>query len=335
MSPSGKGAPAGVVPGSPQRPRHRDNPLNPFVPGGPAARTPPSGTPSLVFSFGDRSTARVAPDGDSGSEVVLKDAPDISLPSDLALLLGATQSQYLSAGSESERRTNSLPLPLSSSRAHEPRWRALRSRDDPARPRFQNNPPVPSKFRSPLLLRGFPRLPLAPRPSPPPPKPLDYAAKLSSSRLPSSKAPRSPSPDLSRARRQRLTASHPESASRLSGRHHGSQRHSGARGFRQRMHVGHSFPRQARSRASSLASSLALKQAKAPYQMRTRALPDSALGPRPSLSNVLLDAVPLANRIRAPQASKHRPASANQNAGTLSHPSNGFPAEGRLGLPGM
>ncbi|XP_047477820.1 thrombospondin type-1 domain-containing protein 4-like, partial [Penaeus chinensis] len=43
MSSSGKGSPAGVVPGSPQRPRHRDNPLNPFVPGGPAARTPPSG----------------------------------------------------------------------------------------------------------------------------------------------------------------------------------------------------------------------------------------------------------------------------------------------------
>ncbi|XP_042889225.1 thrombospondin type-1 domain-containing protein 4-like [Penaeus japonicus] len=43
MSPLGKGTPASVVPGSPQRPRHRDNPLNPFVPGGPAARTPPSG----------------------------------------------------------------------------------------------------------------------------------------------------------------------------------------------------------------------------------------------------------------------------------------------------
>lgn len=327
MSSSGKGAPAGVVPGSPQRPRHRDNPLNPFVPGGPAARTPPSGTPSLSFSFGDWSPARVAPGGDSGSEVVLKDAPDIPLPSDQALLLGAAQSQYPSAGSESERRTPSLPLPLPSQRVPEPRSRALRSREDPARPRFQNDAPNPSKARSPLLLPGFPRPLLAPRPAPLPPRPLDSAPKASPSRLSSSMA--------ARARRLRLAAPYPEGASRLSGRHLGSQRHSGARSFRQRQHVVPSLPRQAHSRAATLASSLALKQAKAPYPMRTRASPQSALGPRPALSNALLDAVPLANRIRAPQASKHRPASASQIARPLSHPSNGFPAEGRLGLPGM
>lgn len=44
-----------VVPGSPQRSRVSDNPLNPLVPGGPASRTPPSGPVNDAHSPGGNS----------------------------------------------------------------------------------------------------------------------------------------------------------------------------------------------------------------------------------------------------------------------------------------